>query len=63
MDGDSPLVPARPVGAEGRLELRLVRVAGVESGKYEVVSGLAAGENVVAEPTSDLAEGTPVTQR
>jgi len=51
------------VGAQGRLELRLVRVAGVESGKYEVVSGLAAGENVVAEPTSHLAEGTSVTQR
>ena len=50
------------VGAEGRLALRLVRVAGVEAGKHEVVSGLSAGEIVVAEPTSDLVEGTPVTQ-
>jgi RND family efflux transporter MFP subunit len=51
------------VGAEGRLALRLVRVAGVEAGKHEVVSGLSAGEIVVAEPTSDLVEGTSVTQR
>jgi hypothetical protein len=50
------------VGAEGLLALRLVRVAGVEAGKHEVVSGLSAGEIVVAEPTSDLVEGTPVTQ-
>jgi hypothetical protein len=38
-------------------------VAGVEAGKHEVVSGLSAGEIVVAEPTSDLVEGTSVTQR
>lgn len=51
------------IDPEGRLALRLVRVAGFEAGKHEVVSGLTAGEIVVAEPTSDLVEGTPVTQR
>ncbi len=51
------------INPEGRLALRLVRVAGFEAGKHEVVSGLSAGEIVVAEPTSDLIEGTPVTQR
>jgi RND family efflux transporter MFP subunit len=51
------------VGADGRLELRLVRVAGVEAGKHEVVSGLGAGEILVAEPTPDLVEGAAVTQR
>lgn len=51
------------VNPEGRLALRLVRVAGFEAGKHEVTSGLFAGETLVAEPTSDLVEGTPVTQR
>jgi hypothetical protein len=51
------------VGAEGRLALRLVRVAGFEAGKHEVVSGLSSGEIIVAEPTSELIEGTPVNQR
>jgi hypothetical protein len=38
-------------------------VAGFEAGKHEVVSGLSSGEIIVAEPTSELIEGTPVNQR
>lgn len=49
--------------AERRLSLRLVRVTAAEDGKLEVSSGLRAGEQVVAEPSADLAEGAMVDVR
>jgi len=48
------------VVADGHLQLRLVRVAGAEGGKLEVVSGLQGGESLVLSPADDLTEGARV---
>jgi RND family efflux transporter MFP subunit len=46
-----------------KLEMRLVRVAGSEKDKVEVVSGLSGQEILVVKPTSDLIEGLNVAAR
>lgn len=51
------------VDAEGKLVLRLVRVAGTEGGRVEIASGLRGGEQVVESPVDELVEGARVTAR
>jgi membrane fusion protein, multidrug efflux system len=46
-----------------KLEMRLVRVAGAENNKWEVLSGLTGQEKVVVMPTDDFVEGMPVHLR
>lgn len=47
--------------SDGRLSLRLVRTAAKSGDRIEVVSGVAWGETVVANPTAALRDGQPVT--
>jgi len=47
------------VVADGRAERRLVTLGELRQGRYEVLSGLDAGERVVVQP-AELRDGTPV---
>lgn len=51
------------VDSEGKLVLRLVRVAGSEGGRVEVASGLRGGEQVVDAPVDGMVEGARATKR
>jgi RND family efflux transporter MFP subunit len=51
------------IGAEGRLELRLVRSAGSEGDLTLIASGLTGDEQVVDRPAADLTEGSVVRSR
>ena len=51
------------IGAEGRLEMRLVRSVGSEGGLTLIVSGLTGDEEIVDRPAADLKEGASVRTR
>jgi hypothetical protein len=66
-----PAVPAKAVRADGtlrhvfvvvdgRLEDRLVQAGEAQGGEVPIVSGLKAGEQVVAELTPDVRDGARV---
>ncbi|MBA4136839.1 MAG: efflux RND transporter periplasmic adaptor subunit [Opitutus sp.] len=65
------LVPASAVSASGQMErvfvveqgravLRLVKTGATHDGSIEILSGLSAGETVVAVPPAGLREGQPL---
>jgi hypothetical protein len=47
---------------DGTARLRLVRLGALLDGRYEVLSGLAAGDRVVLDPSA-VADGSPVEER
>jgi RND family efflux transporter MFP subunit len=51
------------VVASGRLERRAVTVAGTRAGETELSAGVAAGERVVVEAPTGLADGASVTEK
>jgi RND family efflux transporter MFP subunit len=51
------------VAESGRARLRLVRTGGTEDGRTVILSGLAAGETVVANPTPTLRDGQALEVR
>jgi membrane fusion protein (multidrug efflux system) len=51
------------VGPDGRAVLRLVQPGSVRGGDRELLSGVAAGEQVVVTPPAGLAEGDPLDVR
>ena len=48
---------------DGRVERRAVAAGGTTGDGVEVLSGLRAGERVVLDPPSDLADGDPIRVR
>ena len=51
------------VRADGTVERRAVRTAGLDGDRLEVIAGLRAGERVVVAPPAELAEGNAVVQK